>query len=659
MSECYGHAIRSYAFAVQSGRIAASALDTTYLAKCQAEIAAAGNAVLNFSQESAYGTSFPDQTKAVKAAGWYFSSDQAFDMTVAYQLNPNTNYINALLANMNYEGGCNPVNVTYLTGMGWKRQRDIVSQWASADTRTLPPSGIPEGNVQAEYAYLPTYASLGEALVFPSDGATTAPYPYYDRWEDGWNVTCEFVVLNSARSLGSLAFLAAQTSLKTQPWHSVAGSIAAPTGVVPTGTPVTLTMSAPGLDLSSARIAWEGRDQEPSFAQPLVFTPRNNGTYWVEAEAQLPDGRRIFARTNFNVNSPNIIWVDDALPAGATGGADGGDAWNWVSASPAPFSGTLASQSAIAAGSHQHYFVNAGATLSIGIGDMLYAYVYMDPANPPSELMLQWNDGSWEHRAYWGANTLNYGIDGTASRHYMGALPAAGQWVQLQIPASQVNLEGSTLSGMAFTLYNGRVTWDAAGRLSNVSVGTTNLANVTIAAATTNAARIGLTPAIFTVSRTGAATNALTVNYALAGDAISGVDYAAVPAATVTIPIGANSASVTITPLASTNVVNTKQVSLTISSNSSYNVGSPATAAITLSGNSVAPKSLQMISGAPKLTWNATVGKTYLVAYKNNLTDPAWTTVASGLTATSATLTWTDPTSAGQRQRFYLIAQTN
>jgi hypothetical protein len=105
--------------------------------------------------------------------------------------------------------------------------------------------------------------------------------------------------------------------------------------------------------------------------------------------------------------------------------------------------------------------------------------------------------------------------------------------------------------------------------------------------------------------------------------------------------------------------VNTKQVSLTISSNSSYNVGSPATAAITLSGNSVAPKSLQMISGVPKLTWNATVGKTYLVAYKNNLTDPAWTTVASDLTATSATLTWTDPTSAGQRQRFYLIAQTN
>ena len=34
----------------------------------------------------------------------------------------------ALLENMNYEGGCNPVNVSYITGLGlWKRQRDIVS----------------------------------------------------------------------------------------------------------------------------------------------------------------------------------------------------------------------------------------------------------------------------------------------------------------------------------------------------------------------------------------------------------------------------------------------------------------------------------------------------------------------------------------------------
>ena len=113
---------------------------------------------------------------------------------------------------------------------------------------------------------------------------------------------------------------------------------------------------------------------------------------------------------------------------------------------------------------HQHYFNNATATLSVGVGDTLFAYVYLDPANPPSQVMLQWYDGTWEHRAYWGSNAIAWGIDGTASRRSMGTLPAAGQWMKLSVPASQVGLEGRTLRGMAFTLYGGRATWDYAGK---------------------------------------------------------------------------------------------------------------------------------------------------------------------------------------------------
>ena len=37
-------------------------------------------------------------------------------------------------------------------------------------------------------------------------------------------------------------------------------------------------------------------------------------------------------------------------------------------------------------------------------GGDTFANVYLDPANVPTELMLQWNDGTWEHRAYWGGN---------------------------------------------------------------------------------------------------------------------------------------------------------------------------------------------------------------------------------------------------------------
>ena len=178
-----------------------------------------------------------------------------------------------------------------------------------------------------------------------------------------------------------------------------------------------------------------------------------------------PQERRVITGTE-----PEIVWVEDGLPTGAVSAVEGGDAWNWVSINPPPFSGTRAHQSNVAAGMHQHSFSNATATLAINRGDRLFAYVYLDPANTPEEVMLQWNDGTWQHRAYWGANKIgvedpNWGTDGTASRRPMGALPPTGGWVRLEVPASQVGLEGRTINGMAFTLYGGRAAWDRAGVL--------------------------------------------------------------------------------------------------------------------------------------------------------------------------------------------------
>jgi hypothetical protein len=155
--------------------------------------------------------------------------------------------------------------------------------------------------------------------------------------------------------------------------------------------------------------------------------------------------------------------VEDATPAGAVLGGTN-ENWNWVSSNPTPFSGSVANQSNLAAGLHQHYFYDATETLTVNMGDTLIAYVYLDPANPPSEIMLQWNDGNWGHRAYWGANNISLGVDGTESQRFMGALPAAGQWVRLEVPASLVGLEGHVLNGMAFTLNDGRATWDHVGK---------------------------------------------------------------------------------------------------------------------------------------------------------------------------------------------------
>jgi hypothetical protein len=465
MSESWGNAIRSYAFAARSGRLAASSLDARYLALCEAQVVAAGDDALDWSGKSAYATPFPTATKAVNRAGWYFSVDQACDMAVAYAIKPKASYVDGLVGAMNYEAGCNPVNVTFLTGLGSRRQREIVDQYAQNDRRVLPPSGIPIGNIQSDFQYLPGYGSqLGEAS-YPGDNAAAGPYPLYDRWSDAYNVTTEFIAVNQARGLLVSAFLAGRSAAARQPWSHARAVIKIPGGTVPIDSPVTLTVAVPGESLRFARIVWEARDQQPAFGPSYTVSPRNSGPQWVEAEVEWPDGRRAFAADSFEADSATVAWMDGAVPADASLESSGGDGWNWIAAEPAQKTGSLSHESGLSTGIHEHGFSGAGATLLVGKGDFLFAWVYLDPAHPPTEVMLSWNDGSsWEHRAFWGANAITYGESGSAGRQQEGSLPPAGRWTLLRVPARAVGLEGSTLNGMSFSLFGGRALWGAAGR---------------------------------------------------------------------------------------------------------------------------------------------------------------------------------------------------
>jgi len=130
-------------------------------------------------------------------------------------------------------------------------------------------------------------------------------------------------------------------------------------------------------------------------------------------------------------SAEDMIWVEDSLPSGAIGRTNKGGIWNWINGKPTPYSGALSHQSTLKAGLHQHHFKYATDTLEINAGDTLIAYVYLDPANPPSTVMMQWYDGRWNHRAYWGADTIRRGRNGTKSRRYMGALPPVGEWARL------------------------------------------------------------------------------------------------------------------------------------------------------------------------------------------------------------------------------------
>ncbi|OAI47887.1 hypothetical protein AYO44_08625 [Planctomycetaceae bacterium SCGC AG-212-F19] len=170
----------------------------------------------------------------------------------------------------------------------------------------------------------------------------------------------------------------------------------------------------------------------------------------------------------------DYVWIDDGVPAGAKPVSDGGPpgTWPFVASPGHPvFSGRFAMRRS-AEGQSQHYFTDANPGLHIGEGDTIFAHVYLDPANPPRELMLQWNAGDWKHRAYWGENLINFGADNTPERLRLGDLPETGGWVRLDVPVEKVGLKaGMTVSGWGFTQFGGTVYWDKAGIVTRTRQG--------------------------------------------------------------------------------------------------------------------------------------------------------------------------------------------
>jgi hypothetical protein len=275
---------------------------------------------LGWSRDNAYGTSFPDLTKAYRGGGWYFSTEQAFDLVVAYQLNPDPAYVDALLRNMNFEAGCNPVNVTYLTGLGWKRPRNVVDQYSINDRRAMPKDGVPQSNITPGFLPVWTYGWELSGLVYPADYTDTNSFPFYDRWCDDWNVSTEGSTTDTARSFAAVAWLAAQTPLASQAWTWTNASILVPTSGGVQGQPVTVALKVADTNLGPARILWEASGQEPAFgSSTYTFTlPSDSSNYWVEAEVQWPDGRRAFATNSGLVSTdvPALINNPQLLPNG-------------------------------------------------------------------------------------------------------------------------------------------------------------------------------------------------------------------------------------------------------------------------------------------------------------------------------------------------------
>ncbi|TWU32470.1 DUF1553 domain-containing protein [Novipirellula artificiosorum] len=157
------------------------------------------------------------------------------------------------------------------------------------------------------------------------------------------------------------------------------------------------------------------------------------------------------------------VWIDDAQD---TGGESSGT-WNFVASDKAPVHSGQSSRIQSGDGIVQHYFVDAEKSVTVEADMQLWAWVYLDPNTPPRSVMLQFHDGhSWDHRAAWGTDDINYGRRPEDWNGYRrrGGLPELGKWVRLEVDAAEVGFKpGDTIAGMAFTQFEGAAVWDDAG----------------------------------------------------------------------------------------------------------------------------------------------------------------------------------------------------
>lgn len=308
LTEGFGNATRSCALAPRTGRPFAARLDKGLQDRCRKELDQVGDELASWSLASAWRTSFPLENKRFRSAAWYFSPEQAFDLETSSVGRNRPDLRTVAASNFDYALGANPVDVCFITGLGRNRPRNVVSQFAANDHRALPPTGLLVGDITAGPSWTSDYQRDLGRLAFPPDGDkdTREPYPLYDRWTDAWNVQAEATVIPQGRALAAAAAWMARTSLKDQPWRSAAARITDLPERIRAGQAVTPRLEVDGLDPSAADVVWEIRDMEPDDRRhPTLVFPRA-GSYWLEAEATWPDGRRAFAHLDLEVSPASV-----------------------------------------------------------------------------------------------------------------------------------------------------------------------------------------------------------------------------------------------------------------------------------------------------------------------------------------------------------------
>lgn len=309
--ESYGAAARVYALSALAGRPGGGKEDPQYVELMRQAVIAAGNAQIGRAEACAYGIPIPLESKRFRAMGWFWAMDAAFDVVPAVLLDESIRpqAIQTLTDAAAYEFGANPSNRPFVTGTGNRWMREIVHQYAHNDTRVLPPSGIPYGNVFGGPHNLHRYKMPDgrnglNSFFHPHLGKE---FPFYDRaGTDAFNVTAEFTIDKQGRHLAAYLYLLGEAGNQPGPWKASEAKITGAPEKIRSGEKFTAALDAPGMPpLEDAQVVWEASGSEPSFGPKFEGALGDAHPGYLEVEAVWPDGRRVFARHDMLVSQSN------------------------------------------------------------------------------------------------------------------------------------------------------------------------------------------------------------------------------------------------------------------------------------------------------------------------------------------------------------------
>lgn len=183
MYQAVGHAVHTYVS--MSGRERSNPM----LRRCRKALVEACDAYVADAAANPYRLSMPKASVQHGRYGWYFPGDMfGFDLLMGYALTKDRRYLQCALDNLYFTLGSNPWGYCQQTGLGQKRNIEVVDNESSFDGIIEPVPGLPLGVGSEGFYWLNQYGKAVGKGTYPEN------WPLLNRWYDGFNVTTEFTM---------------------------------------------------------------------------------------------------------------------------------------------------------------------------------------------------------------------------------------------------------------------------------------------------------------------------------------------------------------------------------------------------------------------------------------------------------------------------------